>query len=92
MPDLFQRNSESNKITKYTNDALNLTPEKFYDMLGLEKGTLMIPAMVKQGSITNTGFEVWASGTGTLNWISVGEFAVEGQPIIQSIEMIIQSL
>lgn len=76
-------------IAKHINDAYNRSIDKLYEYINIEKGNVMIPALIRQGSVTNTSFEVWSPGYGTLHWIAVGRPHIPRQSLINRLETII---
>jgi len=78
------------EITSYTNDALNLSFDRFYESLGLSKKYLCIPAMIIRGSVTNTQFKVWSPGAVTLHWHAIGSPSMIGQPVLMQLETLIE--
>lgn len=79
-----------NILARFSCDAFNLSLDRYYESMGLQKEFLAIPVMIKQGSVTCTEFEVW-SPVGTLHWRAMGSPPMVGQPIIRQLETIIET-
>jgi len=90
----FGDNLEVNfsEVTKYITDAYNRSIDKLYEYLNIEKGNVMIPALIEQGSVTNVRFKVWSPGYGTLHWIALGKRPKRWQSLIEEIETIVSEV
>jgi len=74
-----------NTVVDYSDDALNKSIDKLYDMMGLPKGTIVTLAAVQK--VSATGFEVWSPGASTIHWGALGSAPLPLQPVIESFEV-----